>query len=163
MSTKALEAKLKELWGQEVGAEQPDQIDLTDVVGFGLRSWGLNKLLWGILRALTQTQASMKKKLHAWLAGRNRLQFTASQCSVYAQRERESKLVRVFLGWLQLTPVTTSYTVFPAFSPRSCLSHRKLRDRRQLMSTKALVTKKQLTPVTSSFLHLLQLPSLPAF
>ena len=42
---------------------------------------------------------------------------------------------------MRTTRFTTSCTAFPAFSPRSCLSHRKLRDRRQLMSTKAPVSK----------------------
>ena len=37
---------------------------------------------------------------------------------------------------------TLCCTAFPSFSPRLRLSHRKLRDRRQLMSTKAHVSKK---------------------
>ena len=42
-------------------------------------------------------------------------------------------------------PECACFTVplqFPLLSPRICLSHRKLRDRRQLMSIKALVSKK---------------------
>ena len=45
----------------------------------------------------------------------------------------------------------------PWFSPRTCLSHRMLRDRRQLMSTKALVSKNLPSCFASSGAQLLAL------